>query len=753
MLGSPLPNLRRGSASGSIDPSSTSNLNCLPKRADNLWVNAGRLARTLWVTLGLLLAVATGTTSAVSSSDSEQSVPRNALRSPQQTYADHRVREVSAGEANIDIPAVDFVGQTAGAPGEQLPTAIWNLTDEDPLVLAGYTNSATYEVALPAGWHVTRGASFRAEVIASTIVGDEAAVRIDIADRPAVTWNPSVDEQLRVPLSTELFAEPFSVTAATTSPLTDEVAFECFDRGHVARWFDLGLPRVEAVIEPVDIDVSRAMSGMGQISMLTGEPITVVLETESTPAMLEALGSVVAGVSQHHLPAGWLVQDQSTAQTSPGASIRLREVAGESGEVSVVVEDNRPILSVSGDAESLVAMADALADADRLTFMHASVVLESEVPAALMRSADEVFTFSDAGYDDRTLRGLGSQALVYRLHLPAGVPPDSATLALYATHAPALADQGATVSVQINGSAEEIVSVVDASGQLKVLHTVTPADLRPGLNFLKLRIELGSDVSACGAGGASGTNWLAVSNNSGIGVETPSRPVPVEIGVEDARFALATVVDFEQTDVAVVDDYRSADLAVAVEVISRLADRSQGGSPRLTTDSMVDTARHVVVSGAAQNRELLDSVPYLDVDNQVGLVAAKPSPFETGRVFLAFTGGTNTDSLRAVEAAMSSEVNDIETPYALVGRDDVRRVGDVPARLAFDDDGRVVGPSPAEYDDWLIEQAARIEAAREPERDRRRAVALTLAFIVAAVVAIWWLKRARSNDDVAASGH
>ncbi len=633
--------------------------------------------------------------------------------------------------------------------------AVWEVSDGDPAVLSGYRADARFDVDLPPGWEVRGTGRFGADVAASEIARTDASVRIDVDGRPMGAWTPAEPPgPLTIPLAAELFDEGgFSIEAVSTSPIINEQA--CLDPNHVARWVDLGAPTVRATIAPRDLDIARAVAGLGRVSALTGEPITLAIEGEREPGTLEAVGAIVAAVGQGGTPAGWHLPIAGAPQV-PGARIHIRP-SNATARIDLTTIADRPVLTLSGQPTGMAELAHALADPDRILFFHHTERTAAQIPAGLVQPPSEVFSFEAAGYDDRTLRGFGTQALVYRLHLPAGLPPDSATLALFGTFSPALAEHEATVSVRINGSAEEIVAVTDTTAQLRALHTVTPADLRPGLNYVKLETQLGSAANTGCAGGDT-PNWFTVSNDSAVGVEQPSSPQPVQIGVQDARFSLATMSDFLQTDVAIGDPTNPAELQVALDVITELGRRSQGGSPRLITDAGADRSRHLVVVGSAGERELAAHLPYLRPGASVAVVAAVPSPFEPGRVYLAFTGETAQDSALAAAAGLSSAVNDMANPYALVSRDAVRGVGAVPVGrsgvdqptgpLAFGEDGRVAGPTPAEYDEWLLDQAAQIEAANEPERDRRRATALVLGLAIATLAGLWWLRRTRANDDV-----
>ncbi len=638
-------------------------------------------------------------------------------------------------------------------------TAVWDLAADAPVVLTGYAASESFPVELPAGWELTDDATFTSNLSASDLARGDASLRIDADGRPLATWSPGQKAPLRFPVPASLFnSNTFTFTAATTSPIQQEA--ECRDPAHIARWIDLGRPELEATIVATELTVARAVGGMGLVSQLTNEPITIVVPDTDSAEVLEALGSMVAAVAQHGAASEWVVErgaSHPVQAARPGASILIDVDSAREGIAEVEVLDGRPQLTIAGSADSIVQLADALADPNRLLLFQESRLSVGEVPVPIVAPIREVFTLDSAGYGDRTVRGYGPKGLVYRVHLPAGVAPDSATLAILGTYAPSLGSTSATVTVKINGGAEQIVDVLDESGHLDTLHTVTPADLRPGLNFVRIETELGRDVSAeCTTNAPD--NWLTVSNNTAIGVAQSGNPQAVSMGVEDARFALATVQDFEATDVVIPNRYDQLDLTNVVRLISELSSRSQGGSPRLVTAGRADRDRHLVVVGPAGANDLLDGVPYASSDRPIGVVAATPSPFTQGRVFLAFTGGRHHDVATAIAVAMSPEVNDLDEPYAIIGADEVRGIDagqaqserelwqDIPDVLASTDES-IPGPSADNYDDWIREQAARLEAAEAPERRTRRSWALGLGLAACLIAGFWWLRQTRARDS------
>ena len=660
--------------------------------------------------------------------------------------------------------------------------AVWPLNDGEGIPLIGYRDDIDFNVVLPAGWTATDGV-LAADIAVSEQARIDTSIRVDVAGQPVGSWSTREAPQLVLPVPFDRIEDSeISVDFVATTPLEDDPV--CLDPNHVARWVEVENARVAARLVPAEIDLARAVRGIGAVSAATAEPVHFVISGEPSAGALEVIGNMAAAIGHYGLPDGWTVNVSGQPSLRRGAQVWIVERPGISARAAVRVVDDRPVIELVGDVGGLVRLSDALADPERIDYFHYDQVEAADVPTAPADSLREVFRFEEDGYDDRTLRGIGPQSLIYRVHIPAGVPPDAATLALYATHSPYLAKVESTISVRINGSPEEIVAVADESGQLDVLHTVAPADLRPGLNYVKITTHLAGPAGAadgCGGSGSS-TGWFTISNSSGLGVERPPELQKVRLGVEDARFALATPIDFEGTDVAIADGGDVGDVELGVEVIGHLANRAQGGSPRLVIDRDVDLARHVVVVGVHGDRDLLESVPKASRGDEgdsggvdrgdalpFGMVAAQPSPYTNGKVLMAFTGPTIEGVRRAVEATMSSEVNDVTDNFALVSPDLVRPVGDGdvrfedldPARagagdLAFADDGdrrESSGSTPAgeEYDEWVLEQARRIEAAQQVEQDRRRMIALVLLVFVSIVAGLWWINRTRRRDQ--AGGH
>ena len=633
--------------------------------------------------------------------------------------------------------------------------ASWQLADGEAEVLTGYADDVSFDLRLPAGWEVASDAKFIAEVVASEIGRDDLSLRVDVDGRPAHTWSPGDRSTIELDIEPTTFAEAgFEIRAFTTTPLVSDLS--CPDVGHVGRWVDIGTPVVHANVRPHELDVARAIAGLGPISQLTNEPITIIVDASGSPALLETAGALAAAVGHHGAPVAWNVVSDVAANevAGTGSVIVIDERPGEPARVSVSVDGDRAILSLAGDGEGLVGLANSMAQPDRLVYFHDAEISGNAIPPVATAGSQEVFGFADAGYDDRTLRGAGEKSLIYRLHIPAGVPPDRATLALYGTYAPVLAERGATVSVRINGSEEEIIAVADETGRLEVLHTLTAASLRPGLNFVKVTVDLGDAGARECSSGPRG--WLTVSEASGLAVEAADNPEPPELGVEDARFALASTVDFTAADVVIRNADSAEDVRQALVVIAELADRADGGAPRLVSDADASTDRHLVVLGPVGDRELLSDVVPVELGDSVGLVAALPSPYTRGRVLLAMTGGTEAATALAVDAALSARVNDLTVSHALVGVDRVQPIGgedlaaDRPEQLAFEE--REPGPPVDDYEAWLLAQAARIESAAAPQAEVRRLVAFGLLLSAAVLFGFGWIRRIRQSNTAGSGG-
>jgi len=636
---------------------------------------------------------------------------------------------------------------TVAGPGRP---AEWVLADENT-ILSGYSDRASFSVELPAGWIATEPATLMSNVAASEIARNDMSLRFDVAGRPVGTWTLDDNTSATMPIATEALTTGFTLEALTTTPILEEL--ECRDPQHVGRWVDIGKPTIQASIAPDAIDVARAIRGLGPISQLTGEPLSLVIPEDPSPEVLEIIGSVTAAIGHHGAPVGW--KPVRAPKLRGRSGVIIAPEPGDPATVTVEVRGLDVVVTLHGDERALVDLAQALSDPDRLLYFHDESVTIADVPLASPHQAPEVFRFHDAGYDDRTLRGNGAKSLIYRIHIPAGVPPDSATVALFATYMPALAAQEATVSVRINGSEEKIVALLDDSGQLEVLHSIASADLRPGLNFVKVTVQFGDR----GAGSCSTDEslWFTVSSESALGTDNEEAPRGVKLGVEDARFALAEISDFNQADVVVADNPDNQQIAEAASLIGQLAQRGQGGSPRLVTDTTADTTRHLVVVGKTGDRPLLKDLP-VQANGSVGVVAAAPSPYTDGRVMLAFAGATEAVTQRAIEAGLSSEVNDIESHYVLVGLDNVYAPGNTasldaryPETLAYAEEADEPPSSGSAYEDWILEQSRRIEVANQPQSTTRRAVSVGLLLAVGLVVGFFWIQRSRRAD--VAGGH
>lgn len=690
---------------------------------------------------------------------------------------------------------IGFPGAAAAHDAEPIPesdaaslrvpvTATWELSD-DAIVLDGYTDSVDFEIARPVGWEMPGSAHFDANVHTSDIAGDDATLRLDIGGRPMISWGPHDDGHLRLELPPETPGiEPARVAISTTSSLTVEA--ECPDPNHVGRWFDIGRPTITGPLLPSpDLGVADAVRGLAHVSALTDEPIVLAPSSDPGPGELNAIGAMIAALGQHARPHGWVVEHE-------GRDLRdRRERSGRGGtgalgsrvvfhvdpkldaRARVDATGSRPTLHIEGTEQSIAVLAHALADPDRLPFFAgADVSLRtSGVPAASASPVSDVFTFDDGGYESRTLRGYGTQGLQYQVRLPAQVVPDAAVISLDGSFGPHLGNHEASITVTLNGGDAENVALADKSGRLAVLHELDASDLRPGLNYISVDVQLGIPRAPCTAVIGAQASWFTVSPSSSVAIKQSESDGRIDASVAELRFALAAAADFEQTDI-VIGNSGSASLSHVADLIGEMAFRAEARAPRLVVEADLQSNRHLVLVGEVDQPDLAHHVPAVETGLDLGIVSIVPSPLRSNRLLISFTGGTGEALDRTIDAGMSSTVNDVNRDASLIGEGVIRDLDGDPSALYDLDDGDsnigrtldrpppsipyvdIPGPTEAEYEEWLATQLDRIAAARAPETDTRRAVAIGL-LLCAAVLGglVYILKLRRKNDDEADGGH
>lgn len=666
------------------------------------------------------------------------------------------------------------VGRDARGAGRndttRLPlAALWDLSEE-PIVLDGYTDIANFDVSLPAGWELEGTARFDATVHASEIAGDDAALRVDIAGRPVTSWRIDDGTDLRVEVPADgLGPEPMEVVVATTSPLIVEAS--CPDPNHVGRWFDIGRPTISGAILPAeDMGVADAVRGMAQVSALTKEPLVLSLASDATASELDTAGALVAAIGQHFRPHGWVVADDGG---SIGSTIAIRLEQDLPARAWVDVTGSRPVLNLEGSELSLPNLAHALADPDRLPFFTGTDVAlaTSGVPAVATPPTREIFSFGDGGYGPRTLRGYGTQGLQYQVRLPAEVVPDKAVISLNGSFGPQLGNHEAAFTVTINGGDPENVALADDSGRLAVLHDLDPTDLRPGLNYIGVHVQLGIPRAPCAAVIGAEPSWFTVSPSSALAIRQSEDNDLVTASVAELRFALATPEDFTRTDIVIPDADGSYPLINAANLISEMSFRAGAGAPQLVREPDLNPTRHLVLVGGLEDPDLMSHVPEVQVNVDLGVASIAPSPLSSNRLLVAFTGGTQEALERTIDAAMSSAVNHLDEEAGLVGDGAIRVLDQDPSALenpgavdsaidnALDTPPSslpyidIPGPSELDYEDWILKQAAKIAAARAPETDFRRAVAISLLLVVSVLGGLLFILKLRKENDTQAEPH
>lgn len=123
------------------------------------------------------------------------------------------------------------------------------------------------------------------------------------------------------------------------------------------------------------------------------------------------------------------------------------------------------------------------------------------------------YSFEELGYLDRTVRGIGTRNLVYKIHIPYNADPTSASLALQIANSPELDDKTSTISVSLNGFTVASILPDAKNSHLEPIRVDLPTKrLRPGINYLRLSFDLHIPYSRCEK--APESVWATTFNSS-----------------------------------------------------------------------------------------------------------------------------------------------------------------------------------------------------------------------------------------------
>lgn len=152
--------------------------------------------------------------------------------------------------------------------------------------------------------------------------------------------------------------------------------------------------------------------------------------------------------------------------------------------------------------------------------------LEDDYVPAPPPSFQAQSTFEEMGYNDRTVRGIGQQDLIYRFYLPYNVDPLTAELSLTLGHTPDLDTQSSSITIYLNGfSVAGILPTARSANPAPITVDFPAARFRPGVNFIRFSLDLHIPYTSCER--APQSVWATIFNSTTISLTYRDRvPIP-----------------------------------------------------------------------------------------------------------------------------------------------------------------------------------------------------------------------------------
>lgn len=137
-------------------------------------------------------------------------------------------------------------------------------------------------------------------------------------------------------------------------------------------------------------------------------------------------------------------------------------------------------------------------DSARKTLLTGNVAYLGPVKQATPPVIKNNFSFEELGYLDRTIRGIGTGSLIYRIYIPYNTTATSAGLALQLSHNAGLDTKTSTLSIYLNGFTVASILPTAQSTSSDLIQVDLPSNrFHPGINFLRFTFDLHLPYATC----------------------------------------------------------------------------------------------------------------------------------------------------------------------------------------------------------------------------------------------------------------
>jgi len=425
--------------------------------------------------------------------------------------------------------------------------ALSDLNTGQPVKLSGLMGSANLEVRIPNTFQVIDQSWLSVKVNSSQVLDqDRSSLTIGLNERQVASYRLSqlTGGVMKIDLSSGMFHQGLNtLTFNAMLHLPDDNETACSNWDDPSRWLEIGLESgLHLVVSPTNFALDLASFPQAFIEPVNHyiagtekNETTFVLPDEPTIDDLTSLVSL-AYLFGHDAGRDFRWQPKVVSEQSGDVSAfkdrgvvllrsKSRVVAPppQTGIDIVMMRNSpwdigHPLLYMSDhNPQDGFSPAQLLGDPIRRTMLRKSLAYLK--PGSIQSPApfQDVYTFDQLGYVNRTVRGLGESSLIYRVFIPYNVEPTNAFLKLVVSHSPDLDTDISSILVYINGFTVAGIVPSARSAQFEPIEINLPAArFRPGENFIRLTFDLQLPFSSCER--APQSVWASVDASSSLNI-------------------------------------------------------------------------------------------------------------------------------------------------------------------------------------------------------------------------------------------
>ena len=428
--------------------------------------------------------------------------------------------------------------------------------DQKPVELQGLISSQTLNIPLPQSWSLGEGNWLEIKVRTSPLL-DAARSSLTISlnglqlSSNNLTSTPRAKRRILIPAN--LFTQGNNVLTFTgTLYLPDDAQTNCQNWDDPSRWVAIdpgGLLHLSFDRREVQPDLSNFPESLVEplekyLPEQAKKHTLIVLPENPTQDDLTSLSTVSYDLGSH---AGtnfdWQPEIVKGSQLNPN-TVSNRDIiyiGTLPPEFQERVGNDKDYIALfpspwgTGNSVMIVGdqnRQDGFTPASIFSDRTKSILLQGELayvdknPLPEPQPFQNIISFEELGYLDRTVRGIGQQNLIYRLYIPYDVEPVSAKLNLGMGHSAGLDILNSSFTIYLNGFSVAGILPSEGTSAGESITVGLPAKrFRRGINFLRLGFDLHVPYSSCQR--ALDTVWATVFNSSTLEIRYRDRaPIP-----------------------------------------------------------------------------------------------------------------------------------------------------------------------------------------------------------------------------------